>query len=31
LPIIFIMAFPEKEIRARVITAGAIGFLSKAF
>jgi len=31
LPIIFITAFPEEDIRMRVIAAGAIGFLSKLF
>ena len=31
LPIIFFTAFPEEEIRVRVITAGAIGFLRKPF
>jgi FixJ family two-component response regulator len=30
-PIIFITAFPEERIRARVLEAGAIGFLSKPF
>jgi FixJ family two-component response regulator len=30
-PIIFITAFPEERIRARVLEAGAICFLSKPF
>lgn len=30
-PIIFITAFPEAKIRARVLRAGACGFLSKPF
>jgi FixJ family two-component response regulator len=30
-PIIFITAFPEERIRARVLEAGAVGFLSKPF
>ena len=30
-PIIFMTAFPEEEIRERVLEAGAFGFLSKAF
>ena len=30
-PIIFITAFPDEEIRTRVLEAGAIGFLSKPF
>ncbi|SDQ97637.1 Response regulator receiver domain-containing protein [Rhizobiales bacterium GAS191] len=30
-PIIFITAFPEEGARARVLDAGAIGFLSKPF
>ena len=30
-PIIFIPAFPEERTRARVMQAGAIGFLSKPF
>ena len=28
---IFITAFPEEEVRRRVLEAGAIGFLSKPF
>ena len=28
-PIIFITAFPEERVRARVLQAGAIGYLSK--
>jgi FixJ family two-component response regulator len=28
---IFITAFPEEKVRARVLEAGAIGFLSKPF
>ena len=31
IPIIFITAFPEERIEARVREAGAIGFLSKPF
>ena len=31
IPIIFITAFPEERIEARVRQAGAIGFLSKPF
>jgi FixJ family two-component response regulator len=31
LPIIFITAFPEEKIRAQVIGAGAVCFLSKPF
>lgn len=30
-PIIFITAFPEERIRARVLKAGAVGFLSKPY
>jgi FixJ family two-component response regulator len=30
-PMIFITAFPEEKVRARVLEAGAIGFLSKPF
>jgi FixJ family two-component response regulator len=30
-PIIFITAFPDERIRARVLGAGAIGFLSKPY
>jgi FixJ family two-component response regulator len=30
-PIIFITAFPEDEIRQHAMTAGAIGFLGKPF
>jgi len=31
MPIIFMTAFPEERIRVRVLSAGAIGFLSKPF
>ena len=31
MPVIFITAFPEERIRARVMEAGAVGFLSKPF
>ena len=31
MPFIFITAFPEESVRARVLNAGAIGFLSKPF
>ena len=31
MPVIFLTAFPEEHIRARVIGAGAYGFLSKPF
>lgn len=31
LPIIFITAFPEDNVRARAIAAGAVGFLTKPF
>lgn len=31
LPIIFVTAFPEERIRARVLEAGAVGFLSKPY
>jgi len=31
IPIIFVTAFPEERIEARVLEAGAIGFLSKPF
>jgi FixJ family two-component response regulator len=30
-PFIFITAFPEESVRARVLKAGAIGFLAKPF
>jgi FixJ family two-component response regulator len=30
-PIIFITAFPEENLRRRVLDAGAVGFLSKPF
>jgi FixJ family two-component response regulator len=30
-PIIFITAFPDDNLRARVLEAGAVGFLSKPF
>jgi FixJ family two-component response regulator len=30
-PMIFITAFPEEETRARVMRAGALGYLSKPF
>jgi FixJ family two-component response regulator len=30
-PIIFITAFPDDRVRARVLKAGAVGFLSKPF
>ena len=30
-PMIFVTAFPEDELRRRVLDAGAIGFLSKPF
>ena len=30
-PMIFITAFPEEKVRARVLQAGAIGFLTKPF
>ena len=30
-PVIFITAFPEERFRARAMTAGAVGFLSKPF
>lgn len=30
-PVIFMTAFPEEDIRARVLGAGAFGFLSKPF
>lgn len=30
-PIIFITAFPTEDLRARALTGGAIGFLSKPF
>jgi FixJ family two-component response regulator len=31
IPIIFVTAFPEERLRARVMEAGALGFLSKPF
>jgi FixJ family two-component response regulator len=31
MPVIFVTAFPEERIRARVLQAGAVGFLSKPF
>ena len=31
MPTIFITAFPEEEARARVMTAGAVGYLGKPF
>lgn len=31
MPVIFMTAFPEERIRARVLEAGAVGFLSKPF
>jgi FixJ family two-component response regulator len=31
MPFIFITAFPEESVRARVLKAGAIGFLAKPF
>lgn len=31
LPMIFITAFPEENIRARALEGGAVGFLSKPF
>jgi len=31
IPIIFVTAYPEERIRARVLKAGAIDFLSKPF
>ena len=31
MPTIFVTAFPDEKIRARVINAGAIGYLSKPF
>jgi FixJ family two-component response regulator len=30
-PVIFVTAFPEESLRDRVLSAGAIGFLSKPF
>jgi FixJ family two-component response regulator len=30
-PLIFITAFPEETVRARVLKAGAVGFLTKPF
>jgi FixJ family two-component response regulator len=31
MPVIFVTAFPEDRVRARVLEAGAVGFLSKPF
>ena len=31
IPIIFITAFPEDDVRQRAMTAGAVGFLAKPF
>ena len=31
MPIIFITAFPEESVRARAISAGAVGFMSKPY
>ena len=31
MPTIFVTAFPDEKIWARVLTAGAIGYLSKPF
>ena len=31
MPNIFVTAFPDEKIRNRVLTAGAIGYLSKPF
>ena len=30
-PFIFITAFPDEELRARALKAGAVGFLAKPF
>jgi FixJ family two-component response regulator len=30
-PVIFVTAFPEEELRQRVLSAGAFGFLAKPF
>jgi FixJ family two-component response regulator len=31
MPVIFVTAFPDERLRARVLKAGAIGYLSKPF
>ena len=31
MPIIFITAFPEESVRARAMSAGAVGFMSKPY
>lgn len=31
IPIIFVTAFPQEQVRARALKAGAVGFLSKPF
>ena len=31
MPIIFVTAFPDEKVRARVLKAGALGFLTKPF
>ncbi|KLK89790.1 hypothetical protein AA309_29430 [Microvirga vignae] len=31
IPIVFITAFPEERLRARLLKAGAVGFLDKPF